>query len=789
MSEGINRRNFLKILGIGSAISAGTGMAMGSYLSAQDRFNMPEPITEDYIVSICKMCPGGCGIKVRSINGRAVKITGNPEHPVNRGRLCPKGEAGLQYLYHPDRIRTPLKRAGERGSGKWTEIGWKEATKLVIENLSELRAKNKAHTAVFVSGEGRGLRKEIPERFMQVYGSPNFIEFSETASNQSQAPLNLMQGRDLAFQYDIKNSRFLLTFGNGILESHQSPVQVFMAYGNFRRGREASRGKHIHIGPRLSITAGKADSWVATTPGTEGVLALGLAYLIIKEGLYDNNFINELTFGFDDWIDRNGARHLGYRNFVLKNFKLEEVSKLTGIPTEIIVKLAREFAYNKPSVAIGEDGIITGQDTYTRMAIHSLNALVGSINVPGGILVERKVPVKELPEIRRDNVNSKINNKHVLSLDSIDSLTDTMLSGSPYEVNTLFIYNSNPVFFLNNGNKFIMGMQKVPFIVSFSSIIDDTSHFSDLILPEHTFLEDWLDDQTSTIDGYSVFSLGRPAVKPLYNTNNFVDVILKIAKGIGSSVSASLPWDSYNSILSWISTGIYEAQSGDIFGPVYEKTLIQILEKAGWRASSYASFDEFWKILLSSGGWWDPVYYFRDYRRVFKTTSKKFEFVSMELKNQFNKEKKIYNDEDLLPNVCVNSKIEKGLTLYIHMPFTIKNTKQSELPFLQDIFGFYQSEKWESWIEINEDKAKEIGISNGDGVIVEIGSRKITLRAKLYNGLLPDVVSIPFGLGHQEGGRWSKNIGINPLFYELGSRDKLTGFTYFGPINVKVKKA
>ena len=171
----INRRDFLKMSGgAGVAIALGGGLWKWSQFPAVENLNAPG--VERWVPTVCGQCMGGCGILVRVIDGWAVNIVGNPLHPVNRGTLCPKGIAGLQGLYDPDRIRSPLKRVGKRGEGRWQPISWEEALRLVTDSLKDLRQRGESHQLVVLGGRYRGLMRSLWERFLEAYGSPNYID-------------------------------------------------------------------------------------------------------------------------------------------------------------------------------------------------------------------------------------------------------------------------------------------------------------------------------------------------------------------------------------------------------------------------------------------------------------------------------------------------------------------------------------------------------------------------------------------------------------------------------------
>jgi anaerobic selenocysteine-containing dehydrogenase len=339
---------------------------------------------------------------VRVIDGWAVNIAGNPLHPVNRGALCPKGIAGLQGLYDPDRIRTPLKRDGKRGEGKWKPISWDEALQSVTASLKDLRLKGEPHQLVLLGGKYRGMMRTLWERFLEAYGSPNYIDNQFQWEGSPVEGLYLTQGILSQPAYDLENARYLLSFGSGLLESNWSPVQALMAYGHFRRGRPGERGRLIQIEPRLSVTAIKADEWIPIQPGTEGILALSIAHMMIKEGLYNKEFVSSLTFGFENWKDENGREQIGFKDYILSEYEPERASKRTGVPIDTIIRLAREFTSNQPSLAIGYR-----DRPFHQMAVTVLNGLTGNIDTTGGVLIPRAVPLHPLPPPAKDNISRK----------------------------------------------------------------------------------------------------------------------------------------------------------------------------------------------------------------------------------------------------------------------------------------------------------------------------------------------------------------------------------------------
>ena len=792
----VNRRDFLKMGG-----GAGVAIALGGGFWKWSQFPPPEkglePGVEKWVPTVCGQCMGGCGVMARIIDGWAVNIVGNPLHPVNRGTLCPKGIAGLQGLYDPDRIRSPLKRAGKRGEGQWQPISWDEALSTVTESLKKLRQNGEPHRLAVWGGRYRGLMRSIWERFLEAFGSPNYIDHQYQWEGATIEGLYLTQGIYSPPAYDFENSRYILSFGSDLLESYWSPVQALSAYGQFRRGRPDHRGKLVQIEPRLSITGIKADEWIPALPGTEGMIALAIANMIIKEGLYNKEFITNHTFGFENWKDTHGKEHIGFKEFVLSEYGPDVVSKQTGIPVDSFIRLAREFASNQPSLAIGYR-----DRPFHQMAVSILNGLVGNIDTSGGVLIPRSVPLQALPPLGKDATAQKGlqtqridgDKKSNVMLQQPHLFATNVISGKPYRPEVLFLYYTNPLFSNPNSDLFSKAFAEIPLIVSFSPYMDDTTLFADLVLPDRTPLERWQDDPVFLNNGFPVLGIRQPVVEPLYQTKATGDILLHLSKSLGGEIQKAFPWKDFEEVLLYGIRGVFEAKRGDTFGLQFEQSWTRLLEKGGWWAPSYKTSEEFWKQLQEKGGWWDPIYDSKEWDRIFRTPSKKFQFYAQTLEQTLpaasSKEMK---DASFLPHWEESKKKtdEKAYPLHLHIfrTMALTGSRNANQPWLQSIVGEYLLERWETWMEVNPETAYRLGISDGDWVWVESPIRKIKVKARLYKGAMPDVLSIPLGEGHQSGGRWATGLGEDPYRLLGDDLDPMTGYPISGSTRVKMYKA
>jgi anaerobic selenocysteine-containing dehydrogenase len=799
----INRRDLLKMGGgAGVAVALGGGLWKWSQFPPVEKPNAPG--VERWVPTICGQCLGGCGILVRLINGWATNIAGNPLHPVNRGTLCPKGIAGLQGLYDPDRIRTPLKRVGKRGENRWQPISWDEAIQEAAAPLRELREKGETHRLVVMGGRYRGLMKSLWERFLEAFGSPNYIDNQFRWEGIPTEGLFLTQGISSLPAYDFENARYILSFGSDLLESYWFPLHALKAYGQFRRGKPGQRGRLIQIESRLSVTGIKADEWIPILPGAEGIMALGIAHMMIKEGLYDKEFVSQHTFGFENWTDAKGKQHPGFKELVLSEYEPRRVSKETGVPSDTIIRLAREFTESRASLAIG-----FRDRPFHQMAVSVLNGLTGNIDTPGGVLIPETVPYQTFPSFAKDSAAKQggamkrvdEGNGPGMAGDRPYLFARNTLSGKPYKPKILMLYYTDPLYSNPGSDLFSKAFADIPLIISFSPYMDDTTRMADLILPDHTPLERWQDDPLFLNSGFSVLGIRQPAVAPLYLTRATGDVLLDFAKSIGGEVRKALPWNDFKEVLLYGLKGVFDARRGDVFGLQFDEAWIRMLQKGGWWAPSFTTFDEFLKLLLERGGWWDPLYEFKDWGRVFRTPSGKFEFYAQGSKGDYVKalspegasSHSSSEETAHLPHWDEPKRTgdEKGYPLHLHIFKTMALTggRNANQPWLQEIAGPHLFEKWTTWVEINPETALHLGIKDREWVWVESPYGKIKVKARVYKGAMPEVASIPFGSGHHSGGRWSEGIGENPYRLLGDDLDPLTGYPIQKSTRVKVYKA
>ncbi|MGE5662957.1 MAG: molybdopterin-dependent oxidoreductase [Deltaproteobacteria bacterium] len=520
----LDRRDFLK-LGGATAFAALFGgcerlpRTIVPFVVPPDNYTLGEAL---WYASVCRQCAAGCGIVVRVAEGRAKKIEGNPLHPVNRGKLCARGQAGLQALYHPERLGRPLILSGPRGSGKFREASWEEALAALMTGLKKTRAQDPA-SLLMLTEPMRGHANLVAARFMRAFGSPHRIAWDPFGQDALLSACDAVFGvRDVP-EYDIAGARYVLSFSGDFLETGLSPVHYAHAYGRMRQERATVRGKLVHFGPRLSMTAASADVFLPIAPGTEGMAALGIAHVMVR-----------------DKLTPAAAAAAALWREGLDRMTPDAVAQATGLVPADIVAVAREFAGNQPGLALAGDAAASCTNGTFNVACPALlNALAGNVGKPGGV---------SFPD--RRSAFSRYGSERELLLPPPESgfpaLREAVgkLERGAFRM-ALLSGATNPAFSLPAQLKFGEALLKIPLVVSFASFLDETTSLSDLVLPVPTYLEEWGDDIAPAGHAGDGVAMAQPVVDPFRDTRAMPDVLIAAAKELGGPVAAALPWTTF----------------------------------------------------------------------------------------------------------------------------------------------------------------------------------------------------------------------------------------------------
>ena len=817
----ISRREFLKVTGLTlGGLTAGPIlfselMAVPGDLLSKIRNG---PGIETWINTVCRQCPGGCGISVRRIYNIPVYIKGNPIFPVNRGGVCPMAHSSLEVLFNPDRIMNPLKQVGTKGRNNWELESWDTTLNELIRRIKELVSNNQAHKIALLNGDDSQLMRSLCEHFMNSVRSPNFFEDDTLAINSIGTKLS--QNIDEQPVYDLANSKYILNFGSNFLEEGNSPVYYQQLIGHMRSNDNQSDLQLIHIDSRINLTGSNSDKWIPIRPGTYGALALGIAYVLIVNNLYDQEYIRD-SVGFNKFKDKNGHEHIGFESFIRANYYPEKVSQITGVPMEMILQLGKEFGIYQPSVAISDDAArFTTNGGFTQWAIYCLNALVGNIQKEGGVFFAPKLPQFDLSEmngpfrpdknVRRPVVGSSIGVQSFFGKTGIDQFAEEVNTSPPGLIDTLIIIDSNPVFHSRNKERIIQALNKIENVVYLGTFLDETAQQSDLILPDHSYLEKF--DLSGPIPGivFSHLGLQQPVIEPIFNTCHAGDVLIKIGRTVfGKKL---FPWGNYKTLMNDRLESIYNSGEGAIFSESSSSEWISYLKQRGWKFQQYETFLAFQELFTRNGGWWNPVDPVRNLEEIYQTKSNKYEFYSSVLKATLEKNSTGPNEEisqDLLerllnewhitargeslylphyePTFTSSATNDFPLLLTVSQTLTNRNGKGASQPSMLEILGIQVGKSWDSWAEINPQTAEVYGVKEHNQVLIESENGRIRAGIRIFQGISPGVIHLQLGMGHTSYGRYGTNIGVNATDLLEDNFDSLTGIQSLNGTRIRIR--
>ena len=709
----LNRREFLALTGktaAGAVIFAACGLPERE-LIVQSPVDLPEDLVrgEDawYATSMGDFTNGD-GVLVRVMQGRAKKIEGNPDHPVNRGKATARYESALQLLYHPDRISEPMLRYSK--AGNLVPIDWDAADTRFMEALS-----NATGALTVVTNPLRGHLGSVASKFAAQYDGKH-MAFDPTEQGVLHGAVKSVLGQDQLPTFDIANAQTVLSFGADWLGTWGSPAQFGVKYGEFRG--QHNRGYLIHAEARMSITSAAADLWLSPIPGTEGDLALGIARVITSEGLVSNE--NNAAF--------NAALPGG-----LGSHGIVDVANRTGISVDRIENAARYFAEHTPSVAFG--GGSAGAHTngsFNLGAIYALNILVGAVDSKGGVISN--------PSSALDGVPASATGA------SFGEWEKELAQWRAGNVETVIIRGADIVHGMPNSVAIREALKNVPNVIAFGAIHDDTMDFADLVLPEQTFLESWGSDIPEPGPGYQVIGTQQPVVG--LTISNDESGLISDARGFGDT-------------LLDMSDGSYgRNMEGLVRGSLSD------LHDTGSGSVSASSASLFTDGALQRGGWWDTS----------KVGSSSLGKVNTSQKNAS------YSNTGLLG-------AGNDFNLIPFHSTSLFDGRLAASPWAQQTPDPISSASWSTWAEINSKQADDLGIREGDVLLIRSSSGEIEALAYPHPGIRPGVIGIPMGQGHHRSGRWAEGRGSNVLSILVDQKDAATGALAWAATQVRVQRA
>ncbi|HTP00517.1 MAG TPA: molybdopterin-dependent oxidoreductase [Anaerolineales bacterium] len=680
MSPEISRRDFLKLASVGAATTAAlTGCGPASrYVTREPYVKMPEYNyngLSTYYATTCRECSAGCGLVIRTFQGRALKVEGNRDHPVNMGKTCPRGQITLQGLYNPDRVTDPLHRK-QRGSNDGEKMDWDAAVQVVTDALTH----NQPNEVAFLLGMTPDHLFDMVSDMTKAMGAPAPIRYGAPAMFESRA--TLVQAAQTVFgqaalpSFDIGGADLVVSFGANFLEPWLSQVSQTRGYRNLRQGTPNHRGLFVQFESRMSQTASKADEWIPNKPGTEAVLALAMGRIIAE------------------------ARGLPLPP-AFATADVNQAASQADINADDLKRLATILGNaQRPLVIPGGQALAQSNGLQTAQAILSLNAFLGNLGKAGGVYLS---PIAPLEDAYHRPASAK----------EMADFVGTLKKGA---VKVLFVHGVNPLFELPKSLSFADALKNVPQVISFATFPDETALEADYVFPDHHGLESWGYQKVATGSNASVLSGAQPVVSPFHNTKATVDLLLAASQAAGGQIASALPFkDELEYIQSKLSTMLSNA-NGFFTAP---------------------EINSFTAYFQQHGGWWST------------------------------------GDDRLAPTAAdaLNANIGASVSQFdgdgefFLLPFVSPTLAEggANKPWLQELGDPTTTVMWNTWIEMNPQKADEMGIQDND--IVTIVSPFGALEAPVYRypAIRPDTIAIPFGQGHTAYGQFAAKRGVNPV--------------------------
>lgn len=547
MTNKLSRRDFLKMAGAGAgatAVLTGCGPA-SRYVVREPYTTMPEYTyngQSTFYATTCRECPAGCGLVVCTMQGRAIKVEGNKNHPISRGKTCARGQASLEGLYNPDRIQNPVKQNG-RGSGNHTAISWEDAVTVIKGSLTD------SHTGeiAFLFGQTPDHLFDLVTQITTALGAPNPLRYSAYEVFEGRATLaeaaNRIFGKSAIPFFDLANADVTFSFGANFLETFLSPVAYAHSFSVMRGGHSGKRGYLVQFEPRMSQTAATADEWIPVALGTEGMVALAIGRLVAEL--------------------RGGTLPPAY-----VDVDVLSIAAASGVSQNELKRLANIFnAAAHPLAIPGGAALGATNGLEAAEAILAINALVGNLGGLGGVFLTPALPVYP-------------NNRPIPhSFSDVSNLVKSMRDG---KIKVLFVHGVNPLFELPPALQFAEALATVPLVVSFASFPDETAAKVDYIFPDHTGLEAWGYQRLVTGGDRPVISGSQPTVVPFYNTRATADVLLAAVQAIGGSLAADVPYKDEVEFL--------------------QQSVLNLVAQNGF--FNTPEIHTFWAHWQQFGGWW-----------------------------------------------------------------------------------------------------------------------------------------------------------------------------------------
>jgi thiosulfate reductase/polysulfide reductase chain A len=644
----------------------------------------------------CAICHCDCGVLAHLEDGRITKIEGDPDSPTNKGVLCPKGLASLEFLNHPSRLRHPLRRAGERGEGKWSTISWDEALGTLADEMNKARAEHGPESVLWLRGAAKGMQDNVFTRLANTFGSPNITSMAYVCFHPRMNAMKLTVGDSISQDYDYPPACIIVWGADP--QGTTPPV-----YNAIRRA-QAKGAKVVVIDPFETDLAKGATLWLRPRPATDMALALGMIHVIIKEGLVDQGFVDRWTIGFDKLVPH------------IQSYTPERVEEITWVSAKILREAAKLYGTTKPGVIEAGNAVEQIQHSLqASRAIFILEALCGNIGVPGGEIKWMRPPLANLssPEFTRQHSIPKEKRNNRLGVEYLapfihyalpQGMVKALLAGKPYMPRVAYLQGANVFNTWSNAWETREAFLKLRFIAAADFFMTPTTELCDIVLPSAHYLE--YDAVHHMLFPFAA-QVQQAVVDPGECWSD-VKICLELSKRL---------------------------DLGEFFWNDEQEFLNEVLKP------SHITFQEFKEIGLLHG-----VKQYRFYEtNGFGTPSGKVEIYSKFLEENGADPLPTYREPHETPYSDPVLAKEYPLILTSRKPGLFRHTNLRQIRSLR-------SGRPDPILNIHPGTARKLGIKEGDWVYIENKQGKITHKAEYTESLDPRVVVGDHGWWYPEKG-------------------------------------
>jgi anaerobic selenocysteine-containing dehydrogenase len=840
--KGVSRDSFVR-----SAVAAGTALALGGALRSLRALAAtanPSSLKEGrWIPTTCQGCTSWCSVQVYVEGGRAIKVRGNPNSKVNCGEVCSKSHLAIQQVYDPDRLKTPMKRTNPRKGRDqnpgFVPISWDEALDTIADKIMELRRNNETHKYMLMRGRYTYMRDILYDRMTKIIGSPNNISHSAICAEAEKFGPYYTEGEWAYRQYDVLNSNYIILWGADPLAANRQVSYYLSVWGDV-----LDRATVAVVDPRFSGSAAKADYWMPIVPGEDGALAVAMAHVLLTEGLWNRDFVGDFTDGVnkfaagrevaeDSFSEKHTHGLVKWWNLELKDRTPEWAATKTGLPAAQIREVAEGFGKAAPHAIcwVGGGPAMQVRGSYSCMAAHALNGLVGSVDNVGGTLKANKEYTQSFPApddfldevAKAGKAHKKIDQRGTKQFPALkkgkpgsavvtNNAADGILNEDPYEIKVALGYMNNFVFSCPQTERWERALAKIPFVAHITTHASEFTFFADVVLPgAHHMFEKW-GYVKSHANGYRHVPLLQPVIEPVW------DVKIDETE-IPWLLAEKLAQRGFDNLLRHFKQ-YKDPETGKEPADEREFTLYALKHAthALWDPAQHKGGDKFggWEDFRATGVWNSAPYPFRKRWGHMKTKTAKFEFYSETLKAALAKhaEKHETTVDDILA-VC--KYVARGEKAFIpHYEEPLLWGEEAEYPFVHVDYksrlnregrsancAWYQEfkdldpgdESWDDVAKLNPTDARKLGIRDGDRIRLVSKTGQVECTAKLWEAARPGTVQKCYGQGHWAYGKVAASRfgteprGGNNNEFIPADYDRLSGSTaFYGVTRVKVVK-